>query len=173
MKGKVLIGLSKDNDEAPAFLPFNFNSEKLPDKIAECFNRNRPPQFLYDVTDNLESRNIRVFPEKNQLSEGRQYLWVEDKDHWQDKTLVQNALFCSNAAYHKNPLEYLNDKRKYHGVILLIAANVKFGKQIASLFIASTDFPSKAAKMLIVAFRGTSIKKRHRIGLADWNEDRR
>ena len=158
MKGKVLIGLSKDNDEAPAFLPFNFNSEKLPDKIAECFNRNRPPQFLYDVTDNLESRKIRVFPEKNQLSEGRQYLWVEDKYHWQDKTLVQNALFCSNAAYHKNPLEYLNDKRKYHGVILLIAANVKFGKQIASLFIASTGF-TKTEKMLIVAFRGTSTKE--------------
>ena len=158
MKGKVLIGLSKDNDEAPAFLPFNISSEKLADKIAEFFKRSRPPEFLYDVTDNLKSRSIRVLPEKAQLSEERQYLWVEDKNHWQDKTLVQNALFCSKAAYQKNPLTYLNLKKEFHGVILLIAANVKFGKQVASLFIASTDLTSKTEKMLIVAFRGTSNK---------------
>ena len=159
MKGKVLIGLSKDDDETPVFLPFNINSEKLPDKIAEFFDRSRPPEFLYDVTDNLESRNIRVFPENTELSEGRQYLWVEAKDHWQDKKLVQNALFCSNAAYQKNPLEYLNDKKRYHGVTQLIAANVKFGKQVASLFIASNDFTSQTKKLLIVAFRGTTTKK--------------
>ncbi|XP_063711509.1 uncharacterized protein LOC134839816 [Symsagittifera roscoffensis] len=160
MKGKVLIGLSKDNDEPPVFLPFNINSEKLPEEIAECFKRNRPPEFLYDVTGNRESRNVKVLLENTELTEGRHYLWVvEDEAHWQDKTLVQNALFCSIAAYQINPLDYLNDTRNYHGVKLLIAANVKFGKQIASLFIASTDLPSENEKMLIVAFRGTSTKE--------------
>ena len=155
MKGKAMIGFIDNNDEEPPFFHFDLNSDELPAKIAGRFQRDRPPTFLYDVTDNLDNRDPEIL--LSELSEGKKYLWVEHEDHWQDKKLVQNALFCSKAAYQKNPLEYLNNKRQYHGVILLIAANVKFGKQVASLFIASTDFPSKM-EMLIVAFRGTSNK---------------
>ena len=64
-------------------------------------------------------------------------------------------MFCSSASYDERPLKYLEERRGFHSVTLLIAANIYFDKQAASLFIAnSTEGTSDQKKTLYVAFRG-------------------
>ncbi|XP_063710828.1 uncharacterized protein LOC134839263 isoform X1 [Symsagittifera roscoffensis] len=124
------------------------------DQIAREFQKVHPPQILFDITED-ENNPAQIATETNPLVPGRFYRWKTAEEKWQNKELVQNALFCSLASYEDRPLSYLMDKRRFHSVTLLIAANLYFGKQVASLFISTSEGFGKQKKTLIIAFRGT------------------
>ena len=131
--------------------------EDILENIRLKFNKDRHPQVLYDITEVSSNRNP-ITPENTPLIRGRHYLWADGREKWEDRQLVQNALFCSNAAYQYKPIHYLNAKKVYHSIERLIAANVKYGDQVLCIFLGSEHRRQKE-KTLIVAFRGTTTKK--------------
>ena len=128
--------------------------DNILDRIAREFQKEHPPQILYDITEDEENREP-IATENHTLVAGRSYLWKLAEEKWQDKELVQNALFCSRAAFEDRPLNYLKENKRFHSVALLIAANVYFDKQAASVFISRSEGTGKQKKTLIIAFRGT------------------
>ena len=130
------------------------NTVNILEDIRRYFKKDHQPQILYDITENLNNREP-IATQNTPLVGGRSYLWLDAREKWQDKELVQNALFCSAASYEENPLTCLLDNKTYHGVTELVAANVYFGKQAASIFISCAKGTEERKKTLIVAFRGT------------------
>ena len=130
------------------------NTANILEEIRRHFRKDHSPQILYDITEDEENREP-LTTENTPLVGGRHYLWLFAGEKWQDNELVQNALFCSAASYKENPLTYLLDNKTYHGVTELVAANVYFGKQAASVFISCAKGAEERKKSLIVAFRGT------------------
>ncbi|XP_063729449.1 uncharacterized protein LOC134857043 [Symsagittifera roscoffensis] len=143
-----------DLESHPKTVQYEENNTSLKRKIARAFREEIPPESLYEVTEPSDN-TVSVVP-VSLLSPGRTYLWPYT-EKWHDKLLLQNALFSSNAAYQNEPLKYLQgqENRQFHEITKIIAVNIRLGKQVASLFLASRGLKNT----LIVAFRGTSSKE--------------
>ena len=143
-----------DLESQPKTVQYEENNTSIKRKIARAFREEIPPESLYEVAERSDN-TVSVVP-VSLLSPGRTYLWPYT-EKWHDKLLVQNALFSSNAAYENEPLKYLQgqENRQFHEITKIIAVNIRLGKQIASLFLASRGLKNT----LIVAFRGTSSKE--------------
>ena len=143
-----------DLESHPKTVQYEENNTSIKLKIARAFREKNPPESLYEVTEPSDN-TVSVVP-VSLLSPGRTYLWPYT-EKWHDKLLLQNALFSSNAAYQNEPLKYLQgqENRQFHEITKIIAVNIRLGKQVASLFLASRGLKNT----LIVAFRGTSSKE--------------
>ena len=153
MMGKICVYL--DNAQHPKAFRI---SENILGEIAREFQKEHPPQILYDITEDEENPEV-IVTENKSLVAGRSYWWKLHGEKWQDKELVQNALFCSLASYDDRPLRFLKDNKIFHSVTLLIAADVYFDKQPASVFIANLEGTGSKKKSLIIAFRGAKTLK--------------
>ena len=130
------------------------NSPNILDEIACAFKVDRIPQVLYDVTDDEDNR-VPITTENTPLVAGRSYLWVNGLEKWEDKKMVQTALFSAMSCYQDKPLEYLQKTKQFHGITRLIAANAYFENQAASIFVSDSENPTKRKGTLIIAFRGS------------------
>ena len=140
-------------------------SEKILEEIAREFQQEHPPEILFDITDD-EENGVPIVTAKSPLEGGKEYRWKVAEEKWKNRKLIQNALFCSRASYDERPLKYLEECRGFHSVTFLIAANIYFDKQAASLFIANwTEGTNNQKKTLYVAFRGT---QKHEDVVADF-----
>ena len=127
--------------------------EELLIEIARKFGKDDPPQFLYDITT---KKPKRIDTSNTELEKGKQYRW--ELEDWNCKYLVQSALFCSKATYEPNPYMFLQAEIENHGVTKLLAAEVVFDEQSASLFLLGDNEHYYKGRTLVVAFRGTLNK---------------
>ena len=130
------------------------NNQNVLDEIARDFKVDRIPQVLYDVTDDDNNR-VPITTENTPLVAGKSYLWVNGLEKWEDKKMVQTALFSSMSCYEDKPLQYLQKTKQYHGVTRLIAANAYFENQAASIFVWDSETSTQTKRTLIIAFRGS------------------
>ena len=132
------------------------SGSNLIQEIARSFNISKSPDVIFDISDN-ENDRIPVFTENSKnLKKGRHYLWIEAADTLPNKTMIQNALFCSMAIYCENPAEYLQFNKKFHSVSRYLFAINKTDEQLI-VVIAEKKVQNTTKKTLIIAFRSVNL----------------
>ena len=155
-------------DEADGQLE-QFNGESIdPEKIRERFRQTTPPEVLHEVNDEGHiERAVVVGNDEDKVTPKARaiYVWFVHKKPWEDPEILQNALFCSEAVYERNPFMHLKegDCKTFHTVMHAIAlGDYKSGdssSQGQRCLMVLTENPESKEKMLVVAFRGSENKE--------------
>ena len=156
MPPRYFVALNDAENDAKQFDEPSIND---PEKIREKFREKMCPTVLYEDGDREKGRIVG----QDSLSRGVVYVWYIKKEPWEVPEVVQNALFCCQAVYKKNPYQFLKGGlfKTFHTVNHVIAVGdyKSEGKSLQRCMLVLSQSPETKETTLIVAFKGSTTKE--------------
>jgi len=133
---------------------FDVEEVKDAENIREKLKQDETPHFVYEDGDIEKRKEIG----KDDLIPGCIYVWLTKKNLWENRMIVQNALFNAEAVYKSNPFTTLQLSKEFHTVSELIGVGRYYNgiKEHRALFSLAED-PWTKQKMLVISFQGSDV----------------
>eukprot|EP00092_Neocalanus_flemingeri_P071268 GFUD01087584.1.p1 GENE.GFUD01087584.1~~GFUD01087584.1.p1 ORF type:complete len:1093 (-),score=287.76 GFUD01087584.1:55-2910(-) len=157
-RSRIYIALD-DIDEVAT--PFKIEEAKDPEIIRDKLKQNVPPLFVYEGGEKDKRKEIG----RDELLPGHIYVWYTPKETWQNKEIVQNALFCADAVYKPSPFQTLTGVREFHTVTEVVGVGCyRDDDHMQRCLICVAENGDTRERMLIISFKGSKMPQ-------DWRDN--